>query len=75
MRRVLNSRINSCERYTRKHDFAGEVCGAHQNGRAPAGAHRGWDPGMVFSVRAPVLAHHLQIPERQGSACFSALGE
>ena len=52
MRRVLNSRIKSCERYTRKHDFAGEVCGAHQNGRAPAGAHRGWDPGRVFLVRA-----------------------
>ena len=52
MRRVLTSRIKSCERYTRNHDFAGEVCGAHQTGRAPAGAHRSWDPRGQFLVRA-----------------------
>jgi hypothetical protein len=29
--------------------------------RAPGGAHRGWDPGRVFSVRAPGFAHQEQV--------------
>jgi hypothetical protein len=29
--------------------------------RAPGGAHRGWDPGRVFSVRAPRFSHQEQV--------------
>jgi hypothetical protein len=36
----------------RNHAAPGDVCGAHQTGSAPAGAHRSWDPRGQFLVRA-----------------------
>ena len=34
------------------HAARGDLSGAHQSGRAPGGAHRGWDPSRLFLVRA-----------------------
>ena len=37
--------------------------------RAPGGAHRGWDPGGLFLVRAATLAHHAAKCRLQNAKC------